>query len=65
MLAKEEMKRRRMVKTPTNVLFVRDWTIFLVTVCIAAGKSLKTGSREKDKLLPLVMEAGDLLYYIF
>lgn len=47
MFAKDEMKRRRMVKTPTSVLFVRDWTIFLVTVCKAAGKSLNTHSKEK------------------
>lgn len=47
MLAKEEMKRRRMVKTPTSVLFARDWTIFLVTVCKAAGKSLNTDSKEE------------------
>lgn len=38
MFAKDEMKRSRIVKTPTSVLFVRDWTIFLVTLCKAAGK---------------------------
>lgn len=28
-----------MLNTPTRVLLVRDWTIFLETVCIAAGNS--------------------------
>lgn len=39
MFANDETKRRRMVQTPTMVLFVRDWTILLVTVWKAAGKS--------------------------
>lgn len=36
---KAEMKTRIMLNTPTRVLLVRDWTIFLETVCIAAGNS--------------------------
>lgn len=46
-LAKDETKRRRMVKTPTNVLFAREWIIFPVSVCKAAGKSFHTGSKEE------------------
>lgn len=62
MLAKEEMKRRRMVKTPTSVLFARDWTIFLVIVCRAAGKSLNANNKEKarQESIPLVKLAEDI-----
>lgn len=35
------MKTRIMENTPTRVLLVRDWTIFLETVCIAEGKSCR------------------------
>lgn len=42
MFAKDEMKRSRMVKMPTSVLFVRDWTILLETLCKTTGKSLNT-----------------------
>lgn len=51
-LTKAEMKTRMMVKTPTSVLLVRDWTIFLDTVCMAAGKICETKrGKEKDKLV--------------
>ena len=39
MLTKAATKRSRMVRTPTRVLFILDWTIFLVSVCKAAGKT--------------------------
>lgn len=42
MLAQDETKSRRIVQTPTMVLFVRDWTILLVTVWKATGKSWDT-----------------------
>lgn len=49
MLTKADMKRSMMVRTPTRVLLVRDWTIFLVTVCNAAGKSWEgEGGRETE-----------------
>lgn len=63
MFAKEEMKRRRMVRTPTSVLFVRDWIIFLVTFCKTAGKSWDISSKKNQtetELIPLVMLTADM-----
>lgn len=46
MLMKAERKTRMMVKIPTRVLFIRDWTIFLERFCRDTGKNYKRKSKD-------------------
>ena len=62
MLTKADMKTRRMLNTPTRVLFMRDWTIFFETVCIGDGKSC-AGEKGK-KILCSNSRERKALYYI-